>query len=91
MTKRNRRRINVCEVVMTKQGLPDILLDLAKVVGGVVRDTLDIGDYRVTVIIERKIDDKIGVVVENVSVDKRMSALEAEMFIKRLKELVEKK
>lgn len=76
---------------MVKQDLPYILWDLAKVLGGVVRDTLDVGDYRVTLMIERKVDDKIGVVVESISVDKRMSALEVETFTRRLKELIEKK
>lgn len=76
---------------MAKQDLSYILWDLAKVLGGTVRDALDIGDYRITLMIERKIDDKMGVVVESISVDKRMSVLEVETFTRRLKELIEKK
>ena len=79
---------------MAGQDLPDlphILLDLAKILGGVVKDTLDVGDYRITVIVERKIDDKMGIVLENVSVEKRMSALEVEKFTARFKELIENK
>jgi len=76
---------------MAKQDLPYILWDLAKILGGIVRDTLDVRDYRITLMIERKVDDKMGVVVESISVDKRMSALEVETFTRRLKELIEKK
>jgi len=76
---------------MAKQDLPYILWDLTKILGRVVRDTLDVGDYRITLMIERKVDDKMGVVVESISVDKRMSALEVETFTRRLKELIEKK
>lgn len=76
---------------MVRQDLPYILWDLAKILGGVVKDTLDVGDYRITLMIERKIDAKAGVIVETISVDKRMSALEVETIIRRLKELIEKK
>lgn len=76
---------------MTQPYLPHILLDLAKILGGVVKDTVDIRDYRITVIVERKIDDKMGVVIENISVDKRMSVLEVEKFTARFKDLIENK
>lgn len=76
---------------MTEPDLPHILLDLAKILGGVVKDTVDIRDYRITVIVERKIDDKMGVVIENISVDKRMSVLEVEKFTARFKDLIENK
>ena len=76
---------------MVKPNLPEFLIDLAKIVGGAVRDTVDIGDYRITIMIERKIDDKVGVVVDSISVDKRMSALDIDIIKRRLKELVEKK
>jgi len=68
-----------------------VLWDLAKILGGVVRDTLDVGDYRITLVVERKVDDKMGVVVESMSIDKRMNMLEVEMFTKKLKEFLEKK
>lgn len=76
---------------MAKPELSHVLWDLAKILGGVVKDTLDIGNYRVTIMIEKKIDDKIGVVMETITVDKRMSALDVEIITKKLKELVEKK
>lgn len=76
---------------MVKQDLPYILWDLAKIVSGVVRDTLDVGDYRVTIVIERKIDEKMGVVVDSISIDKRMSAFEADIIARRLRSIIEKK
>jgi hypothetical protein len=76
---------------MAKSELPNILWDLTKILGGVVKDTLDVGNYRITVMIEKKIDDKMGVVMETITVDKRMSALDVEIITKKLKELVEKK
>ena len=76
---------------MAEQDLPHVLFDLAKILGSVVKDSLDVGDYRITVIVERKIDEKMGVVIENMSVDKRMSSLEVEKFTTRFKELIEKK
>ncbi len=76
---------------MDKQDLTYILWDLAKIVGGVVKDTLNVRDYRITVLIEKKVNDKTGVVVHSMSFDKRMSALEAETITRRLKELIEKK
>ena len=76
---------------MVKPNLPEFLIDLAKIVGGVVRDTVDVGDYRITIMIEKKIDNKIGVIVDSISVDKRMSALDVDIIKRRLKELVEKK
>lgn len=76
---------------MAKSELPNILWDLAKILGGVVKDTLDVGDYRITIMIEKKIDDKTGVVMETITVDKRMSALDLEIITKKLKELVDKK
>ena len=76
---------------MVRQELPHVLWDLAKILGGVVKDTLDVGDYRITIMIEKKVDDKTGVVMETISIDKRMSALDVEIITKKLKELVEKK
>jgi hypothetical protein len=76
---------------MIRQELPHVLWDLAKILGGVVKDTLDVGNYRITIMIEKKIDDKMGVVMETITVDRRMSALDVEIIIKKLKELVEKK
>lgn len=76
---------------MARSELPDVLWDLAKILGGVVKDTLDVGDYRITIMIEKKVGDKMGVVMETITVDKRMSALDLEIITKRLKDLVEKK
>ena len=76
---------------MVKPNLPEFLIDLAKIVGGVVRDTVDVGNYRITIMIEKKIDDKMGVIVDSISVDKRMSALDVDIIKRRLKELVDKK
>lgn len=71
--------------------LPHVLWDLAKILGGVVKDTLDVDNYRITVMIEKKIDDNTGIVMETITVDKRMSVLDVEIITKTLKELVEKK
>lgn len=76
---------------MERKEIPNFIIDLVKIVGNVVRDSLDFNDYRITILIERKIGDKMGVVVESISVDKKMSVLEAETFSRRLKELIEKK
>lgn len=74
--------------------IPDVLIELTKILGGVVRDTMDVGNYRITFIIERKIDDgngdRTGVVIEHISVDKRMNALEVDVITKRIKELINK-
>lgn len=67
------------------------IIDIAKILGKTVIDVMNTGDYRITIIIERKIDDRQGIVIEQISVDKRMNALDAEIITKRLKELVEKK
>lgn len=71
--------------------LPHVLWDLAKILGGVVKDTLDMGNYRITIIIEKKVDDKTGVIMDTITVDKRMSTLDVEIITKKLKELVERK
>lgn len=68
-----------------------LFIDLAKILGKVVVDVADVGDYRITIMIERKIDDKVGIVVNSISVDKRMSVMDAEIIGRKLKELVEKK
>lgn len=75
---------------MVRSYLPEFFIGLVKLVGDVVRDTL-IEDYRITVIIEKKIDDKTGVVVESLSVNKRMSKLDADSISKKVKELIETK
>lgn len=67
------------------------IIDIAKILGKTVIDVIDTGDYRITIIIERKIDDRQGIVIEQMSVDKRMNVLEIETITRRLKELVEKK
>ena len=76
---------------MAKPELHRVLWDLAKILGGVVKDTLDVGNYRITIMIEKKVDEKIGLIMETITVDKRMSALDVEIITKRIKELVEKK
>ena len=76
---------------MDRQKLPHVLWDLAKILGGVVKDTLDMSNYRITIMIEKKVDDKTGVVMDTITVDKRMSTLDVEIITKKLKELVEKK
>ena len=76
---------------MARPDLPHVLWDLAKILGGVVKDTLDVGNYRITIMIEKKIDDKTGIVMETITVDKRMSILDVEIITKTLKELVENK
>lgn len=68
--------------------IPNFIIDLAKIVGGVIRDSLDVNDYRITLIIEKRIDDKQGVIIESISVDKRMSALHIELVTNRLKEFI---
>lgn len=75
---------------MVRPELQHVLWDIAKILGGVVKDTLDVGNYRITIMIEKKIDDKMGVVMETITVDKRMSALDVDVIAKKLKELVEK-
>lgn len=65
-------------------------IDILKFVGNVVMDTADIGDYRVTVILERKIDNKQGLVIDNISVDKRMNRLQAEVTMRNIKEILNK-
>ena len=66
----------------------DSLVDTLKILGGVVKNTLDVGDYRITVIVEKKIDDKSGIVVENMIVEKRLSGLQIETIVQRLKDII---
>lgn len=66
------------------------IIDIAKILGKVVKDTVDVGDYRITVIIEKKIDDKQGVVIEYISVDKRMNILEVDIIARKLRSVIEK-
>ena len=68
----------------------DALVDTLKILGGVIKDTLDMGDYRITVIVERKIDDKNGIIVENMVVEKRLSGLQIETIVRRLKDVINK-
>ena len=66
----------------------DSLVDTLKILGGVVKNTLDVGDYRITVIVEKKIDDKSGIVVENMIVEKRLNGLQIETIVQRLKDIM---
>lgn len=68
----------------------DGLKDTLKILGGVIKDTLDVGDYRITVIVERKIDDKNGLIEENIIVEKRLSASQVEIIVRRLKDVLNK-
>jgi hypothetical protein len=68
----------------------DGLKDTLKILGGVIKDTLDVGDYRITVIVERKIDDKNGLIEENIIVEKRLSASQVEIIVQRLKDVLSK-
>lgn len=70
--------------------LPEFLLGIAKVLGGVVRDTIDTGDYKVTIFIERKVDDDMGILIDHISIEKRMNVIEVETMRRRLKDLVNK-
>ncbi len=76
---------------MVKPELHHVLWDLAKILGGVVKDTLDVGNYRITIMIEKKIDENTGVVIETIAVDKKMSMLDVEVITKKLKELINKR
>lgn len=68
----------------------EALVDTLKILGGVVKDTLSIGDYRITIIVEKKIDEKNGIVVENMVVEKKLSGLQVETIIQRLKDVMNK-
>jgi hypothetical protein len=68
-----------------------LFIDVAKILGGVVRDTIDVSDYKITILIERKIDDKVGLIVEDISVEKKMSTMDVEIMGRKLRELVGKK
>lgn len=66
----------------------DALVDTLKILGGVVKDTLNIGDYRITIIVERKIDEKIGILVENMVVEKRLSESQVETIVRKLEDVI---
>jgi len=68
----------------------DALRDTLTILGGVIKETLDIGDYRITVIIERKVDDKSGIIIENMIVEKRFSGLQIGTIIRRFKDMMNK-
>lgn len=71
---------------LNTEGLKDTL----KILGGVIKDTLDVGDYRITIIVERKVDNKSGVIVENMIVERRLSGSQIEIIIQRLKDVLNK-
>lgn len=66
----------------------DGLADILKTLGEVVRDNIDVGDYRITLIVERKIDEKSGIVIDNVVVEKRLSRLQVDTIVRRLKDMM---
>jgi hypothetical protein len=68
----------------------DSLADALKILGGVVKDTIDVGDYRITVIVERKIDEKNGIVIDSTVVEKRLSRLQIETIVQKLKDVINK-
>lgn len=68
----------------------DSLTDTLKILGGVVKDTIDVGDYRITLIVERKIDEKNGIVIDDMVVEKRLSRLQIDTIVKRLKDVINK-
>lgn len=75
---------------MDKATALKIGIDVLKLVGDIVKDTVDIGDYRITVLLERKIDERTGIVIENISVDKKMNRVQAESLIKDIKQTINK-
>jgi hypothetical protein len=68
----------------------DSLADALKILGGVVKDTIDVGDYRITVIVERKIDEKNGIVIDSAVVEKRLSGLQVETIVRKIKDVINK-
>jgi hypothetical protein len=66
----------------------DALADTLKILGGVVKDTIDVSDFRITIIVERKIDEKNGVMVENMVSEKRLSGMQIEAIVQRLKDVI---
>jgi hypothetical protein len=68
----------------------DALTDTLKILGGVVKETIDVGDYRITLIVEKKIDEKNGIVIEDMVVEKRLSRLQMDAVVKRLKDVISK-
>ncbi len=76
--------------MMGGSGTSDVLIGLAKIVGGVIRDSIDIGDYRLTIMVEKKVDNNTGIIIDSLSVDRKMSALEAGIIAKKLRNIIEK-
>lgn len=74
---------------MVRPGLPEFLIDLAKIVGGAVKDAVGTENYRITIMIEKKVDDNVGVIVDSISIDKKMTMLDIGAIKRKLKELVE--
>lgn len=68
----------------------DGLVDTLKILGGVIKDTLDMGDYRITIIVERKVDNKSGIIIEDIVVEKRLSGVQKDTIIQRLKDVINK-
>lgn len=66
-------------------------IDVLKFVGNIAKDVATVEDYRVTVILEKRIDDKMGVVVDNISVDKQMSVLQANLIMRNIREMLKRK
>lgn len=75
---------------MTKPNIPDLLVDLVRIVGKTIIDTTDTRDYRITILVEKKIDDVQGIIVDSISIDKRMNFVEMEIITRRLKDLINK-
>ena len=69
----------------------DIVIDLLKFVGNTVRDSVDVRTYRITVMIEDNIDDNNSVLLEHITVDKKLSILQLKIIIKEIRALFNKK
>ncbi len=66
----------------------DGLADALKILEDVVKNTIDVGDYRITVIVEKKINEKSGVIIEDMVVEKRLSKSQIGEAFKRIKDVI---
>jgi len=69
----------------------DVVIDLLKLVGNTIRDATDTRTYRITIIIEDKIDDNNGIVVEHIVINKELSTLQIKTLTKEIRALLNKK
>ena len=64
---------------------------LGKLAMGVIKSIADgdfvVSDYNITIIVDKKIDEKCGVLVKQQTITRRMTKVQAEAIIKKMEDI----